>query len=73
MIRLSKEIYELMLKQKHEIFPDDNRMKDVTEISDKEVRIGRNVFGNMLVFTESANLDIREVLECLPGSILCPH
>lgn len=73
MILLSKEIYELMFKQKHKMFPDDNRMKDVAEISGKEVRIGKNVFGNVLAFTESANLDIREVLECLPGCILCPH
>lgn len=55
------------------MFPDDNRMKDVTEISGKEVRIGKNVSGNVLAFAESANLDIREVLECLPGCILCPH
>ena len=73
MILLSKEIYELMFKQKHKMFPDDNRMKDVIDISGKEVRIGKNVFGNVLAFTESANLDIREVLECLPGCILCPH
>lgn len=60
MILLTKEIYELMFKQKHKIFPHDNRMKDVTEISGKEVRISKNVFGKMLAFTQGANLDIEK-------------
>lgn len=61
-ILLSKEICELEFKQKHKMFPDDKRMKDVTEISGKEARMGKDVFGNVLAFTESANLGIREVL-----------
>lgn len=36
MILLSKEIRELMFKQKHKMFPDDSRLKDVTEVSGKE-------------------------------------
>jgi len=73
MVVLSKEIYELMFKQNQKMFPDDNRMKDVTDISGKEVRMGKDVFGNVLAFTESANLVIREALECVPGCILCPY
>lgn len=70
---LWKEIYELMFKQKHKMFPYDNRMKDVRDISEKEVRIDKNPFGTVLAFTGSVNLDIRELLQCLPGSVLCPH
>lgn len=72
-ILLLKEICELEFKQKHKTFPDDKRMRDVTDILGKEVRMGKDVFGNVLTFTESANLDIGEVLEFLPGCILCPH
>lgn len=36
MILLSKEIRELMFKQKHKMFPDDSRLKDVAEVSGKE-------------------------------------
>lgn len=59
---LLKEIYELMFQQKHKMFPYDNRMKDVKGISEKEVRIDTNAFRNVLAFTESVNLDIRELL-----------
>lgn len=44
------------------MFPYDNEMKDVREISEKEVRIDKNAFGNVLAFTGSVNLDIRELL-----------
>lgn len=73
MILVSKEIRELMFKQKHKMFPDDSRLKDVTEVSGKEVRVGENRFGNVLALTQSKNLDIREVLECLLSFIHCPH
>lgn len=62
MMLLLKEICELMFKQKHKMFPYDNGMKDVREISEEEVRIGKNAFGNVLAFTGSVNLDIRELL-----------
>lgn len=62
MMLLLKEVYELMFKQKCKMFPYDNRMKDVREISEKEVRIDKNAFGNVLAFAGSVNLDIRELL-----------
>lgn len=43
---LLKEIYELMFQQKHKMLPYDNRMKDVREISEKEVRIDKDAFRN---------------------------